>query len=221
MDSRFAGNRIFIGRYTSATPPTGYRIHPRKAGDAKHLERLRKRLERLFEASKGIEAGQEVARRFDQNALKEDNGHEATRFLFPASDGAELISRWDMQETPPDILITNSSMLSAMLAREVNGQIFDKTREWIKTDPDAYFYLVLDELHLIRGSAGTEVAGLVKTLIHRLGLGQPEFRHKLRILASSASLPTDGPAGEESLQYLWQMLGGSAPLLPPRRRWRF
>src|SRR5262249_55648878 len=40
-------------------------------------------------------------------------------FLFPSTDGGELVSRWDMQQDPPDILITNVSMLSAMLNREV------------------------------------------------------------------------------------------------------
>ena len=75
------------------------------------------------------------------------------------------------------------------------------------SDPDAYFYLVMDELHLIRGSSGTEVAGLIRYLIHRLGLDQPEHRYKLRILASSASLPTDGLVAIESLKYLTDFFG--------------
>ena len=79
-------------------------------------------------------------------------------------------------------------MLGAMLSREVEDPIFDKTRDWIANDPDAYFYFVFDELHLVRGSAGTEVSFLVKSLLVRLGLDRPEHRHKLRILASRASL---------------------------------
>ena len=90
-------------------------------------------------------------------------------FLFESTDGAELTSRWDMQATPPDILITNISMLSAMLTREVEHPIFDATRKWLEAD-DAYFFLVLDELHLQRGSAGTEVAYLLRLLLQRLGL---------------------------------------------------
>jgi DEAD/DEAH box helicase domain-containing protein len=128
-------------------------------------------------------------------------------FLFPATDGSELISRWDMQSHPPDLLITNVSMLSAMLGREVEANIFKTTREWLEAD-DSYFYLVLDELHLQRGSAGTEVSHLLRVLIHRLGLSRPEHSHKLRILASSASLP-DSPEGEarRSAAYLWDMFG--------------
>jgi ATP-dependent helicase YprA (DUF1998 family) len=103
-----------------------------------------------------------------------------------------------MQQSPPDILVTNVSMLGTMLSREVEASIFESTRQWLEGSKDAYFYLVLDELHLVRGSAGTEVSGLVRALIHRLGLDQPEHRHKLRILASSASLPLDGQDGERS-----------------------
>lgn len=137
-------------------------------------------------------------------------------FMFPSVDGCELSSRWDMQSHPPDILITNVSMLSAMLNREVEAPILQKTREWIETDAQAYFYLVLDELHLQRGSAGTEVAYLLRLLLHRLGLCAPEHRHKLRVLASSASLPAEpeGEAGNEpkgeagkSIRYLWDMFG--------------
>ena len=127
-------------------------------------------------------------------------------FLEASLDGGELVNRWDIQNTPPDILITNSSMLSVMLNREVDSPIFEKTKEWLKKD-DSYFYLVLDELHLYRGTAGTEVAYLLRLLLHRLGLVEtPEQRAKVRILASSASLP-DRPreAAGESAQFLWDM----------------
>ncbi|OTJ86601.1 hypothetical protein CAZ04_33915, partial [Pseudomonas aeruginosa] len=111
-------------------------------------------------------------------------------------------SRWDMQASPPDILVTNASMLGAMLSREIEDAIFDKTREWLLSDKDSYFYLVFDELHLVRGSAGTEIACLIKSLIQRLGLDQPEHAYKLRLLASSASLPLEGVEGVQSRTYI-------------------
>ena len=40
-------------------------------------------------------------------------------------------SRWDMQDHPPDILITNFSMLSVMLMRDADEDIFEKTRQWL------------------------------------------------------------------------------------------
>src|SRR5690606_22194213 len=76
------------------------------------------------------------------------------RYIFPSTDGAELISRWDMQGTPPDILVTNQSILNAVLVREVDAPILSQTRDWILNNENARFYLVLDELHLIRGSSG-------------------------------------------------------------------
>jgi len=207
MDERFAGNRIFFGQYTSATPVTGYESHPRLAGDQQEKERRAKRFRELRAEMRRIEKNQNAARAHDRTAKEQartsgDEAPDETRYIFPSVDGGEMSSRWDMQRTPPDILVTNASMLGAMLSREVEDPIFDKTKHWLRTCEDAYFYLIFDELHLVRGSSGTEVAFLIKTLIERLGLDQPGLRHKLRILASSASLPMDGVQGEHSMAYL-------------------
>ena len=202
MDRQFSGNRIFFGRYTSDTPVTGYHAHPRPGG--KEHERRNRKLAELFRASVAMQRAQERARLMDK---ERDSEAEDVRFLFPSVDGGELTSRWDMQETPPDLLITNVSMLNAMLAREVDGPILDRTRDWLRNNDDAYFFLVLDELHLQRGSAGTETSYLLRLLFDRLALTEPAHRHKLRILASSASLPKEGEAGEKSLAYLWDMFG--------------
>lgn len=196
MDESFVGNRIFLGRYTSATPVTGYAVHPRGANGSdsgNKVEALLSSIREMYETH--------------QRAKRDEDA----RFLFPSVDGCELSNRWDMQCFPPDILITNISMLSAILYREVDENIFNATRTWIENNEDAYFYLILDELHLQRGSAGTEVSCLLKLLIKRLGLDAPQHRHKLRILASSASLPVDGSAEDRarSIDYLWDMFGVS------------
>ena len=129
-------------------------------------------------------------------------------FMFPSVDGSELTNRWDMQADPPDILITNVSMLSAMLNREVEASVFDQTKKWLEQN-DAYFFLVLDESHLQRGAAGTEVAYLLRLLLHRLGLTHTSRqRNKIRILSPSASLPASPEdEAEKSAQYLWDMFG--------------
>lgn len=207
MDGRFNENRIFFGQYTSSTPVTGYESHPRLAGnEAERKRRLRHQRE-LREAFRKADADQLAARKYDHEArqraeAKGDAPPEATRFIFPSLDGGEMLSRWDMQATPPDVLVTNASMLGAMLSREVENSIFKTTREWLLENDHAYFYLIFDELHLIRGSSGTEVSYLVKSLLHRLGLDEERHRHKLRILASSASLPMEGEAGIQSRRYL-------------------
>ncbi|MBO3275200.1 DEAD/DEAH box helicase [Pseudomonas schmalbachii] len=207
MQERFKGNRIFFGQYTSSTPVTGFERHPRIADNKDERQRRARRVTRLREAMRRFKRDQDAALRFDREAeataLREGKEtSDKTRYIFPAVDGAEMLSRWDMQVNPPDILVTNASMLGTMLSREVEEPVFTQTREWLLNNEDAYFYLVFDELHLIRGSAGTETAFLVKTLIQRLGLDQPAHRHKLRLLASSASLPIDGEEGPQSLAYL-------------------
>lgn len=194
MEKHFKGNRIFLGRYVGDTPVTGFHNHPRPG--AEEEKRRRRKLSELF--GKMREA--DLAHR---RALSVDDA----RFMFPSVNGSEQISRWDMQDHPPDLLVTNVSMLSAMLMREVDAPIFVKTRKWLLENDDAYFFLVLDELHLQRGSAGTEVAYLLRFLLDRLGLTDPKHRHKLRVLASSASLPTEGEGGNRSTQFLWDMFG--------------
>lgn len=201
MDKHFHGNRIFFGRYTSATKVTGWHEHPRLR-DKREQDRSARKAAELQDYLSNLETTYSAA--VAQAAAQED---ESLPFNFPRVPGAEVVSRWDMQRHPPDILITNTSMLSTMLVREVDEPIFEATRRWIETDPDAYFFLVLDELHLQRGSAGTEVSYLLKHLLSRLGLDSAAHRHKLRILASSASLPVDGDQRAQSIEYLWSMFG--------------
>ncbi|MFM0371097.1 DEAD/DEAH box helicase [Paraburkholderia aspalathi] len=212
MDDRFGGNRIFFGRYTGATPVTGHLNHPRRANDAEEKRRRGRRMAALRTRMTEMSEMQNVARAHDarERASAIETGKDApelTRFLFPSVDGGEVVSRWDMQAAPPDILITNTSMLATMLVREVDAPIFEATRKWLEENDDAYFFLVLDELHLIRGSAGMEVVGLLRSLLAKLGLDRPEHRHKLRILASSASLPTEGSDASISMQYLFDFFG--------------
>lgn len=170
-------------------------------------------LERQYAERVGVNAS--LPRDLESHLLAADDARDApssaasddSGFMFPSVDGCEQTHRWDMQRHPPDILITNVSMLSAMLSREVEDPIIEKTRDWLQNNEQSYFYLVLDELHLQRGAAGTEVAYLLRLLLHRLGLTRPENRHKVRVLASSASLPIEKKADGDSAAYLWQMFG--------------
>lgn len=175
------GHHFFFGRYTSATPVTGA---PSSNLAVQELVRYLRETDKL-----GEQAG------------KSDD--PAQRYFVPRLDGAEMVSRWDMGEAPPDILITNYSMLNIMLLRERDARFFDSTREWLFSDPSHRFTLVVDELHMYRGTAGTEVALLIRSLKHRLGIaGHPE---KLRVLAASASLDSD-----RDRDYLEQFFGVDA-----------
>src|SRR5206468_9273433 len=101
--------------------------------------------------------------------------------MLPADP--ELITRHEIQEVPPDILITNYSMLEYMLMRPLERPIFDRTREWLHANPAEQFLLVVDEAHLYRGAAGAEVALLIRRLRMRLGI-PPE---RVQVICTSAS----------------------------------
>ena len=188
------GNRFYFGRYNGLTPVPGHELRePTKTGrqsvDRDRVEALKKKL------MKADETAQAVA----EHVL--ETGELDALFFFPRVDGAEMRSRWDMQDDPPDILITNYSMLSIMLMRDADSAIFTKTRDWLEQE-GSIFHLVIDELHLNRGTAGTEVAYLIRLLLSRLGL-TPDSP-KLRILASSASLESTDP---DSLGFLRDFFG--------------
>ena len=169
LDDNRAGHRFFFGRYTSRTPISGSRSTP---GAASRLAgALREMAARAAAAEKVASSG---------------TSQEDARFLVPRVDGAEMRSRWDMQDFPPDILITNFSMLNVMLMRDLEHPLFERTAQWIAADPSHVFNLVVDELHLYRGTPGTEVAYLLRILLKRLGLDAR--RSQVRFIAASASL---------------------------------
>jgi Lhr-like helicase len=165
------GNRIYFGRYTGRTPVSG-----------SDESRLRNELSSIHQDAVAVA------------------GSDAERF-FPSMDGAEMWSRQDMQDSPPDILITNYSMLNIMLMRSIETTIFDQTRDWLHGSPERVFHLIVDELHTYRGTPGTEVAYLLRVLLDRLEL--PTNSPQLRIIASSASLES----GTTGLKYLEQFFG--------------
>jgi DEAD/DEAH box helicase domain-containing protein len=175
LQTRRPGNRFYFGRYTGRTPVAGARSSTKEG-------KLRAELQLMEQEA------QQVA------------GHDAARF-FPRMEGGEMWSRWDMQDSPPDILITNYSMMNIMLMRSMEMPIFDLTRQWLEADSSHLFHLVVDELHTYRGTPGTEVAYLVRVLLDRLGLSLNSSQ--LRIIASSASL-TDDSSG---LDYLESFFG--------------
>jgi DEAD/DEAH box helicase domain-containing protein len=176
------GQQIWFGRYTGATLgggdlPTSPRDKSRWTSVAKEIE--------------------STIREFD--ALRTQSNIDLTQFTDPRQ--GEVMSRWDMIVDPPDILVTNYSMLNAMLMRDIEEPIFEKTKAWLESNPKNVFSLVVDELHLYRGTQGSEVAMIVRSLLARLGLEAES--PQLRCIATSASLASDG----SGLSYLEQFFG--------------
>jgi ATP-dependent helicase YprA (DUF1998 family) len=108
----------------------------------------------------------------------------------------ELLTRHEVLSAPPDILITNYSMLEYTLMRPLERPIFDATSEWLAANPDERFLLVVDEAHLYRGAAGAEVGLLLRRLRARLGIEAD----RLQVICTSASFNDQDYAREFAAQ---------------------
>lgn len=171
-------NRFYFGRYTGKTP-----VSAKQGTDGATRE--------LADELAGMDRRYQALRQ--RIAVAGDDLDPEMLHFLPRLDGAEMRSRWDMQETAPDLLITNYSMLNIALMRDREESIFEQTRRWIEADSSHVFTLVVDELHTYRGTAGTEVAYLLRKLFARLGLdGRPG---QLSIIAASASLESERDKG--------------------------
>lgn len=209
MTRRFNGNQIHFGRYNSSTPVPG---HPYKLApdgslktDTLRVGSLKDKLIELQLVSDGI----------DSMSKKEGAATAGARQFAPrvAADASEMLYRWEMQHSPPDILVTNASMLSIMLGRSrclreperskdlAEDLIFEKTRAWLKQSSKNKFHLIIDEMHLYRGSAGTEVAYLIRQLLNRLGVNPNS--NQVVLLGSSASFGGEASARE----FIGQLVG--------------
>jgi DEAD/DEAH box helicase domain-containing protein len=175
------GERFYFGQYSGTTPGGGSFENPK----------------RVAECAKKLRAIETIARSM---------GSELDASVQKLN-GSELLTRWDMQLTPPDILITNYSMLSIMLLRDQEQRMFDQTRDWLSEDKANRFTLVVDELHSYRGTGGTEISYTIRALLARLGLGADD--PQLQIIATSASLPPD--SGQ---QFLSQFFGTDESVNP-------
>lgn len=180
LDRHADGNRIFFGSYNGNTP---------KAVKLSTAELL----DDYFERSKQLQ----------KNAVEPDDIYVLPR-LSDNNVIGEMIVREDMQVCPPDIMITNISMLSIMLMRVEEQNMLDITRDYYMNNPDAVFHVVVDELHLHRGTAGAEVAYLLRMFLDRIGVPpmvNGKRNKQLRIYASSASIANN------TQQYLEDFFG--------------
>lgn len=91
----------------------------------------------------------------------------------------QTLSRAEIQQKPPHILVTNYSMLEHMLIRPREREtIFERSAGLFKM-------LVVDEAHSYDGSTGTEVSMLIKRLKTAVKV---ESSGQIRCIATSASL---------------------------------
>jgi DEAD/DEAH box helicase domain-containing protein len=174
---------LWFGRYTGATPGGG--TFPGVGGGSQKVAEVGDELKSIVHEFDRLANGRSI----DDELLAQ----------FPDPRAGEMLTRWDMIAAPPDILVTNYSMLNAMLMRDLEDPIFATTADWI--EDGGTFTLVVDELHLYRGTAGSEVAMIIRNLLSRLSL-DPSSQY-LRCIGTSASLSSD----EAGLGYLEAFFG--------------
>jgi len=91
----------------------------------------------------------------------------------------ELLSRAEMRERPPHILLTNYAMLEYLLLRPLDNELFDgdSAKHWR--------FIALDEAHVYDGAMGIEMSMLIRRLKDRIRVsGAPP----LRCIATSATI---------------------------------
>ena len=132
-------------------------IYPMNALANDQVERLRDLLVNFPKITFGCYTGQTPE--YYKDALV--NYRQLNDGRSPHSN--ELISREQMKEYPPNILITNYAMLEYLMVRPDDSVFFSEAYA------PHWQFIVLDEAHVYRGSTGIEVAMLLRRLNARLG----------------------------------------------------
>ena len=191
----WAGRPPRFARYTSRTPYAGVRTPRKDSAKFRAFDEFYGDIERLA-GDPGAEGHREAHRL--REALKEHGkwpakpdlhawlGEKGSRWrdartgefvrAVTLPDDSELLTRHEVQCAPPDLLVTNYSMLEYMMMRPIERPIFDMTRAFLEDNPAEDFLIVLDEAHLYRGAAGAEVSLLLRRLRDRLDVSADRFR---------------------------------------------
>ena len=101
---------------------------------------------------------------------------------------SEVLSREEIRNNPPDILITNYVMLDLILTRFEDRELFPETHL------GNLKYLVLDEIHTYTGNAGADVACLIRRLKQRT-----KTTDKIRCIGTSATIQDNKKTGIASI----------------------
>ena len=182
-----------FGMYTGRTP------YPGASTEKSQDQALAKSLERLLPSSPDdeyyaqlLKSGKIPSKASLRNYIDEIyNGNHVT-----SPSDAEMITRFEMQSTCPDILITNYSMLEYMMIRTREDKIWDTTRNYYHNHPQEKILFIIDEAHMYRGSAGGEVALLLRRLMDKLELD----RNRFKFILTTASMPHQDEADRKAVQ---------------------
>lgn len=176
-----------FGMYTGRTP------YPGKQPEAEKNKKLAKTLSHLTEMQD--KEFQKILRREGKYPAKKNlNFFVESLQTEKISEGhrtdaldAEMLTRFEMQRSAPDILVTNYSMLEYMLLRPIEQSIWEQTKKWLSASSKNKLLFIIDEAHIYRGAAGAEVALLFERMLHYLGIN----RSQVQFILTTASLPSE------------------------------
>ena len=111
---------------------------------------------------------------------RDDNGN----IIKPYQN--EILTRDEIRRERPNILFTNPSMLEYMLLRKVDSDLFTKELKWI----------VIDETHTYKGSAGAELAMLIRRVLKACG----KDANDIKFATSSATIGSGDKEAKSKLK---------------------
>lgn len=159
-------------------------LYPMNALVNDQIKRLRTLLADVPEITFGRYTGETLE--------KQDKAEEQYRRTHDGQTSLpnELLSREEMRESPPHLLITNYAMLEYLLLRPTDSELFDGEYA------DDWKFIVLDEAHTYNGATGIEVAMLLRRLKDRIVKDGRPYEGSMRCIATSATLGS----GEDSIR---------------------
>lgn len=107
----------------------------------------------------------------------------------------EILTRKDIRENPPDILITNYVQLEYLLLRREDSPIFQSPK---------MKFLVFDEVHWYSGARGAEVSLLIRRLKSRINKYTEE---KIISIGTSATISSAQKAKEDIARFASNIFG--------------
>lgn len=126
-----------------------------------------------------------------ENYLKDSNGNPIKKY-------PDLIAtREDLRNNPPDILLTNPTMLEYILLRRADEPLINPENKSLR-------WVVIDETHTYTGAGATEMAMLLRRVLQAFNV---DAKTEVRFATSSATFGNGSEATEKLRKFIADMTG--------------